>query len=164
MLTYWAKFDKNLGSPNVKFQYYNTSTSTWVNIPVDNMPNEEVWIDGWKKITMKIQIPIDAQGKKMRMVIYKTVKVNGSFVDNATSSQFQAFKLFVDDIRIMPFEANMVSYVYDNINYRLMATLNANHYATFYEYDDEGNLIRTKQETEKGIKTIQESRQNIKKR
>jgi len=39
-----------------------------------------------------------------------------------------------------------------------MATLDENNYATFYEYDDKGNLIRTKRETEKGIATLQENR------
>ena len=32
----------------------------------------------------------------------------------------------------------MVTYVYDPANYRLMATLDQNNYATFYEYDHEG--------------------------
>ncbi len=38
----------------------------------------------------------------------------------------------------------MKSYVYDPINLRLVAELDANNYATFYEYDAEGGLIRTK--------------------
>jgi hypothetical protein len=39
-----------------------------------------------------------------------------------------------------------------------MAELDENNYATFYEYDDEGTLTRVKKETEKGIKTIRETR------
>ena len=68
---------------------------------------------------------------------------------------------FFDDIRIHPFNATMKSFVYDPISMRLMAELDENNYATFYEYDEEGNLIRVKKETERGIKTIQESRNNI---
>nr|MBP7556805.1 hypothetical protein [Chitinophagaceae bacterium] len=67
-------------------------------------------------------------------------------------------KLYVDDIRIHPFNANMKSYVYDPVNLRLLSELDANNYARFYEYDEEGTLIRTKAETEKGIKTITETR------
>jgi YD repeat-containing protein len=52
----------------------------------------------------------------------------------------------------------MKSYVYDPVNLRLTAELDANNYATFYEYDAEGGLIRTKVETREGIKTIQETR------
>ena len=52
----------------------------------------------------------------------------------------------------------MKSFVYDPVSLRLMAELDANNYATFYEYDDQGNLIRVKKETERGIVTLKESR------
>jgi hypothetical protein len=39
-----------------------------------------------------------------------------------------------------------------------MAELDENNYATMYEYDDDGTLIRLKKETERGIKTITETR------
>ena len=39
-----------------------------------------------------------------------------------------------------------------------MAELDENNYATFYEYDLEGNLVRVKKETIEGIKTLQENR------
>ena len=41
---------------------------------------------------------------------------------------------------------------------RLLAELDANNYAVFYEYDEEGGLIRTKAETAEGVKTIKETR------
>lgn len=65
---------------------------------------------------------------------------------------------YVDDIRIIPYEGSGKSFVYNMWNSRLMATLDENNFATFYEYDNEGNLLRTKKETEKGIMTINESR------
>ena len=52
----------------------------------------------------------------------------------------------------------MKSYVYDPVSLRLMAELDENNYAAFYEYDDDGTLIRVKKETEKGIMTIKETR------
>ncbi|WP_346320985.1 hypothetical protein [Chitinophaga sp. YIM B06452] len=64
----------------------------------------------------------------------------------------------VDDIRIFPYDGQAVTYAYDEKTLRLMAELDANNFATFYEYDDEGGLIRVKKETEKGIITIKESR------
>jgi hypothetical protein len=39
-----------------------------------------------------------------------------------------------------------------------MAELDENNYATFYEYDDDGTLVRVKKETVNGIKTIKETR------
>ncbi|HPI85878.1 MAG TPA: PKD domain-containing protein [Bacteroidales bacterium] len=67
---------------------------------------------------------------------------------------------FFDDIRIFPFDGSMKSYVYDPINLRLVAELDERNYATLYEYDEEGKLIRVKKETEKGIMTIQENKNN----
>jgi hypothetical protein len=52
----------------------------------------------------------------------------------------------------------MHSYVYDPVTLKLMAELDDNNFASFYEYDEEGNLSRTKKETEQGIMTIQEVR------
>jgi hypothetical protein len=65
---------------------------------------------------------------------------------------------FIDDIRIYPLDANMKSFVYHPVNLKLIATLDENNFATFYEYDQEGNLVRTKKETEKGVITVMESR------
>jgi hypothetical protein len=76
---------------------------------------------------------------------------------HATGSGSVDFVNF-DDIRIHPFTANMKSYVYDPTNYRLVAILDENNYATFYEYNEEGALTRTKKETQNGVFTIQEVR------
>lgn len=65
---------------------------------------------------------------------------------------------YFDDIRIHPYNANMKSFVYSPENLRLMAELDENNYATMYEYDDDGTLIRLKKETERGIQTITETR------
>lgn len=71
---------------------------------------------------------------------------------------------YIDDIRVLPIDANMKAFVYHPVNQRLIATLDENNFASFYEYDQEGNLIRTKKETEKGIITVMESRSaNVKK-
>ncbi|WP_452223464.1 hypothetical protein [Lacinutrix chionoecetis] len=75
-----------------------------------------------------------------------------------TSSPVKRVDAFYDDIRIHPFNGNMKSFVYDPITQRLMAELDENNYATMYEYDEEGGLIRVKKETEKGVFTIQETR------
>ncbi len=52
----------------------------------------------------------------------------------------------------------MKSFVYDPATLKLSAELDENNYATFYEYDQEGQLVRVKKETIQGIKTIQETR------
>jgi hypothetical protein len=75
-----------------------------------------------------------------------------SFVNNSGNT------IYFDDIRIHPFNADMKSYVYDPVSLRLIAELDPNNYATFYEYDEEGTLVRKKAETQQGIQTLQETR------
>ncbi len=71
--------------------------------------------------------------------------------------------VYIDDIRIFPKSAMMKSFVYNYINHQLMATIDETGFSTFYEYDDEGSLIRVKRETSKGVVTVQESRRSNKK-
>ncbi len=72
--------------------------------------------------------------------------------------------VFIDDLRLHPFNANMKSFVYDPVTLRLAAELDENNYASFYEYDDDGGLIRVKKETREGVKTITETRSGIQKK
>lgn len=98
-------------------------------------------IDGWQRIYFEFTIPSDADLITIRL---------------ATGSG----TAFFDDIRIYPLNASMKSYVYDPVSLKLVAELDENNYATFYEYDQEGTLIRTKKETERGVVTITENRQS----
>lgn len=71
--------------------------------------------------------------------------------------------IYIDDVRIHPAAAHMKTYAYDERNLRLMAELDENNFATFYEYDTEGGLVRVKKETERGIMTIKETRSSQRK-
>lgn len=71
--------------------------------------------------------------------------------------------VYIDDLRVHPFDAHLKSYVYDDKTMRLMAEIDENGFASFYEYDDEGLLIRVKKETERGVMTIKESRSSYRK-
>lgn len=112
----------------------------------EEMPSPEIItasgpiIEGWQRVEAAFTAPANATAVRVDMM--KTGTGKGYF----------------DDIRIHPFPANMKSYVYDPVNMRLLAELDANNYAVFYEYDEEGGLIRTKAETAEGVKTIKESR------
>lgn len=68
---------------------------------------------------------------------------------------------FFDDLRIFPADGNMVSYVYDDVNLRLTYSLDENNYFTKNEYNNQGELIRIKKETEKGIVTIKEGNSSL---
>ncbi|MFT3981669.1 MAG: PA14 domain-containing protein [Ferruginibacter sp.] len=97
-------------------------------------------IEGWQRIEGVLTIPSGAT----------SVNIGLRALDDAT--------VYFDDIRVSPFNATLKSFVYNPWNLRLMAELDENNYASFYEYDDDGTLIRVKKETINGIKTIQETR------
>ncbi|MDP2387987.1 MAG: PKD domain-containing protein [Bacteroidota bacterium] len=104
-------------------------------------------IDGWQKVEGTFTVPSGAIGLAI------------SLFNNSTGTD-----VYFDDLRIHPFNSSSKTYVYDPVTMRLSAELDENNYATFYEYDEEGALVRVKKETEKGIKTIKEARNNIQKK
>jgi hypothetical protein len=97
-------------------------------------------IEGWQRYEQVIELPAGSTSLSVVLIASGTSKV------------------YFDDIRIHPYNANMKSFVYDATTLRMMAELDENNYATFYEYDDDGTLTRVKKETERGIKTIRETR------
>lgn len=108
-------------------------------------------IDGWQRIIGVLEIPeLDGATPLIK------IELN---CNNSSSNE-----CYFDDIRFYPYNGNMKSFVYDEDTQRLMAELDENNYATFYEYDLEGGLVRVKKETERGVFTIQETRSNNPKR
>ncbi len=107
-----------------------------------------VVVDGWMRIEGKIDLSSITNISKIDVRL-----------KNTSSTEYAYF----DDFRIHPWKANMKSFVYDPWSLRLMAELDENNYATYYEYDDEGRLIRIKKETEKGVMTVKEARTQLKK-
>ncbi|QQX76516.1 MULTISPECIES: hypothetical protein [Aequorivita] len=99
-------------------------------------------IDGWQRIVGEFKLQQLPESIQIQLI-----SANGG---NGIS--------YFDDFRIFPYNGNLKSFVYDPVTQRLMAELDENNYATLYEYDKEGGLIRVKKETERGIYTIQETR------
>lgn len=104
-------------------------------------------VEDWKLLEGTINFPGIRDGNALTLAI---TPVSGTTV-------------YIDDIRIHPFNSEMKSYVYDASTLRLMAELDENAFATFYEYDSEGQLIRVKKETERGIMSLKEARSSQRK-
>ena len=121
-----------------------------VAIEIDFSGNTETFlpsganIDGWQRIWG--EFTATSPGYEIRLV-------------NSSNEE-----VYFDDIRVFPFKGNMKSYVYDPATLRLEAQLDDNNFATRYEYDEEGALVRIDQETERGWFTIQESIQSTQKK
>jgi parallel beta-helix repeat protein/YD repeat-containing protein len=106
-------------------------------------------IDGWQRIEGRFAVRV-SNPPTMPITSIKIDLKCGSGTGNC---------LF-DDIRIFPLDGSMKTYVYDPASKRLVAELDERNYTTFYEYDEEGKLVRVKKETERGIMTIKENRDN----
>ena len=119
---------------NILLSFVQTSGSSSVTLhPSGNL------IEGWQRYESVVTLPATAT----------TMTLTLQASDSSTT--------YFDDLRILPYNGEMKSYVYNPGNLRLMAELDENNYATYYEYDDDGTLIRVKKETERGIQTIKET-------
>ena len=96
-------------------------------------------IDGWKKLELKVTMPASGD-------------LTISYTSNGNT--------YLDDLRFGPFDGGMMTYVYDRERLWLLAEMDGLNYATFYNYDEEGNLVQVKKETEKGIVTVKTARSN----
>lgn len=143
MVSAWVSED---GASMTTTTYSNTTigisfsgnATTYTLIPTGQI------IDGWQRIESVVEVPSGA-------------------TDIHLTLQTASGASYFDDVRFSPLDGKMLSYVYDPVNLRLMAQLDERNYATFYEYDEEGKLVRVKKETERGVMTIQENRDNIRK-
>jgi hypothetical protein len=128
----------------VKNNAVNMNTSNIIQVlsgtnVIASSANAGPQIEGWRKVELNFVVPPDAAEISIRL-------------------NPQGGATYFDDIRIHPFLSHLKSFAYNSNNMFLMAELDENNYATFFEYDDEGTLIRIKKETEKGIVTLRENR------
>lgn len=139
-----ANYATNAGL-GVALGYYNASNTLISWSPLIR-PSGNV-IEGWQRIEGDFTIPTGT--KKVVLVCY-------AYYGGVS------YTYYFDDIRIFPTLSNVSTSVYDATNFRISAVLDANNFATFYNYDEEGKLFMVKKETIDGIKTIKEERGHIK--
>ncbi|HEY4062668.1 MAG TPA: hypothetical protein VGM30_12240 [Puia sp.] len=150
--------------PNQQMQF-----SAWIRQDCGNATGTPCYLTNYPNTHVTLQFPGSSTPsitlKPSGVLIEGWQKVEGTFIvpANATTANLllasdSAVNVYFDDIRLHPFNADMKSYVYDPRTLRLSAELDENNYATFYEYDEEGQLVRVKKETIQGIKTIKETR------
>ncbi len=137
VLDAWVKTTDDLATINIGVKPFMGTQVDYVFSPKNSA------IDGWKRIYEVFEWE---QNTDLFSVTFNNAAGNGD--------------AYFDDLRIYPFEANMKSYVYHPSSLKLMAELDENNHASFYEYDQEWNLVRVKKETERGIVTLNENRQS----
>ncbi len=132
-------------SPRLKLEYQAEGSASWVALATGYVGEKSPVLEGWQRIILDIDLP--AEAVRLRIGLEAPGGGEDSF--------------YFDDFRMYPFEAMVVNYVYHPSTLRLMAQLDENGYAVFYEYDDEGRLMRQKRETERGIMTVSEQQIGI---
>jgi len=148
--------EKYLLSAWVKEEYINQYPETYKNSAIRLTFNEGEFklsdmkaqgpiIDGWQRINAEFIVPQGAYSIEVNLL---------------NLNPLGGGDVYFDDVRVHPFRSNMKSFVYNPSTQKLTAELDENNYATLYEYDDEGILIRVKKETERGVMTIKETRMN----
>lgn len=161
---------------NNQFGEYFRQTPAWLGLrgfcPVNGRDYVfSVWVkdNGAANVTPGVKLTVNNQqltltrkatveGWKLMEVTIGKDLLGTADMTNVTITLSGGAGMYIDDIRIFPFDGQMKTYAYDERTQRVMAELDENNYATFYEYDDEGTLVRVKKETERGIMTIKESR------
>ncbi len=106
-----------------------------------------VSLDGWQRLEQTIAIPSNIPIGTSTINIY---------LMNTSSGE-----VYFDDFRIHPFQASMVTTVYDPKTLLKIASHDSYNYTTFYNYDENNQLVRVRVETNEGIKTISESEMSV---
>jgi hypothetical protein len=153
VLTAWARQDNATGLMTTFAEPQISVEFTTLALPVITCTTSGPIIDGWQRIEKEFSIPGDPLN----------LSAPGTATDIKITLKTTGGDVYFDDIRVHPKDGSMKSYVYDPVTLRLSAELDERNYATFYEYDEEGKLIRVKKETERGVMTIKENRNNTKK-
>jgi len=128
-------------APSIQLTFMDISNNI---IQVMNFTPSGNLVGEWQKIESDFVVP--AGTKKMKF----------AFVNSSSTTA-----VYFDDFRIHPFNASMVSYVYNQETMQLQAQLDENNFYTVYIYDEEGNLVKTTVETIEGVRTAAETRSNI---
>ena len=108
-------------------------------------------IDGWQKIEGTFTAPA------------KTSQVALDFL-NGNEAQKVGEPLYFDDVRILPEDASLESYVYDQTTLRMTAKLDANNFASFFGYAPNGTVEVIRRETVRGVLAEQEGRAHLRER
>ncbi len=105
---------------------------------------------------------IEYVGRTGEWALYR-VKIEGNQIapnSNSLSVKSNQSDIYVDDIRFQPYDSKVICYVYDTKSFKLLTQFDDSHFGLYYQYNDEGKLVRKMIETEKGLKTITETQYN----
>lgn len=141
VISAWVKQPNNTaGSIQVIIQ---DNSSTPVQLLNSSFTTTAASLDGWQRIEGTLTIPANAG------------EIAISLKNNATEN------VYFDDFRIHPLLAGMETAVYNPVTLMKIASHDGYNFTTFYNYDENNQLVRVRVETNEGIKTVSESEMSI---
>lgn len=142
----WARYEPAACGPPPIFDYTDLAISMKADGTVltpESVQRGKI-IEGWQQLEYIFEVPASAN---------TSLEIHLENTGTNTS--------FFDDFRVHPKLSEMKTYVYNPFTLRLMAEGDERNHMTLYEYEHDGNLIRVKKETERGIMTLQENRSSM---
>lgn len=142
----WARWDdlkSKTEYPNIELQLKNSFSTSVSPLDYSTTFTSVAQSGEWAMYEARVLPPIGFKGYTI------SISVPANQAD-----------VLIDDIRVLPEEAEMISYVYDPNTLKLLATLDAQHFAQVFQYNAEGQLVRKIKETYLGFKTIAEAQYN----
>lgn len=142
LISFWVKEDNGFN----KTDYLNQNVMVYLGSSSSPTPLSITWnkgtiVEGWQRIEGTFTIPSTATGQDITV-----------HLENTSSSE----NVYFDDLRIHPLLAGMTTTVYDPKTLLPMASHDGYNFTTFYNYDENLNMVRVRVETERGIQTVSE--------
>ena len=148
------------------------SVKFWV-----KMKSDDTYPHGYEPTAIETSLQVSCPGNSLPPtylatsgewhLFEKIFQSTGNSIITFTNANLSGFSpcpvyklLLIDDIRIQPIDAQMNCYVYDNQTQQLLTTFDDQHFGTYYQYNEKGQLVRKIIETERGKKTVQENQYN----
>jgi hypothetical protein len=103
--------------------------------------------------------PIQVDDWYLHKIYYDGPLTSNSFSINVNA--INSGEYVIDDLRVAPKKAVVQSFVYDEMDYKVLAVLDNDHFSNQYIYSPDLSLIKEVSETFKGNKTLYELYQNI---
>lgn len=128
----------------------------WVKSPNSALTNPSIKVHGKS-------YSVDKVARTGEWTLYRSFIKGESFVKNEAADVFLNFdddSVYIDDVKFSPKESKSTCFVYDKKSLRLITTFDDQHFGIYYQYNDEGKLVRKLIETERGLKVVTETQYN----
>jgi hypothetical protein len=146
LLSYWCYTDRNNEISPTALEKFVKDNDIGIKVAVlkdngiaavniGNYVSNSPVIEGWQKREYSFIVPQNAEKILLQF--------NNKYTFN------------IDDIRLLPYNGNMETFVYEPATYNKIAVLDQNNFAVLYKYDEEGKVFQLIKETTEGLKTLQ---------